>query len=278
MDSLRNAPLDMRLSAFIDNELSETERQEVEALLATDMTARALRDSLQAADRLGRDAFEAMLKAPVSLDLVRSIKTAAPPRRAISLPEPARVPWRPQPSFGVAMVTSLLMFGLGAGAGYMAAERPKMTTYADMAGDPTKAWLDDVASYYRLYSRQSRHLVEIPANESAHIVEWLMATTGVSFRIPDLTAQNLEFMGARLFSAGGRPVGQLLYRNAEGEVIAIAFTKLIAPQDPDAQMRQIIRDDIGLVTWQGLQANYVLTGPSSEAYLDTLARTVAGII
>ncbi|WP_377296374.1 anti-sigma factor family protein [Rhizobium sp. SGZ-381] len=281
MENLRHAPLDMRISALLDNELSEPERLELEALLGADPQARALFDTLRAADDEARLAFKAMLKEPVSLDLVRSIKTATPPRRAVRLPEEQRPRWTLRPSFSLVCAASFLMFGLGTAAGYLVAGRPQMVTYAELAGDPVRAWLDDVASYYRLYSRQTRHLVEVPATESAHIVDWLMATTGVSFRIPNLAAEKLDFVGARLFSAGGRPVGQLVYRNSDGEVIAISFTKLITPNEPQTDappLRQTIRDDIGLVTWQGLQASYVLTGPSSDADLDTLAARIAGIM
>jgi anti-sigma factor RsiW len=281
MESLRNAPFDMHTPTPPNNKTNKPERLKLEALLANDPQARALNDMLRKADDEARLAFKTMLKEPVSLDLVRSIKTATPPRRAVRLPQARRARWHLRPSFSLVCAASLLMFGFGTAAGYMVAGRPHMVTYGDMAGDPVRAWLDDVASYYRLYSRQTRHLVEVPASESAHIVDWLMATTGVSFRIPNLASDNLEFVGARLFSAGGRPVGQLVYRNREGEVIAVSFTKLIAPQgqQPDAPLlRQTIRDDIGLVTWQGLQGSYVLTGPSSDAELDTLAAKIAGII
>ncbi|MCY1668177.1 anti-sigma factor family protein [Rhizobium sp. SL86] len=265
-----------QFSAQLDGQLSEAESAALDALLESDPQARAKVEALRQANEIGRQQFDALLKEPVSLDLVRSIKTASEPRRAVQFPEAPRRKVRLKPTLVTVVASSLLMFGLGAGAGYMFGARPSMMTYADIAGDPSKAWLDDVTSHYRLFSRQSRHLVELPANESAHIVEWLMATTGVSFRIPDLTEDGLEFIGARLYSAGGRPVGQLVYRNRDSEVIAISFAKSLAPTD--TEMREVIRDDIGLVTWQGLQASYVLTGPSSDAFLDTLAAKVARII
>ncbi|MCO5730449.1 anti-sigma factor [Rhizobium sp. SSA_523] len=265
-----------QFSAHLDGELSEIEAAALDALLEQDSQARAALDALRRADTIGREHFDELLKEPVSLDLVRSIKTASEPRRVVQLPQTGRRALRLRPTLATVIASSLLMFGLGTGAGYMFGARPSMVTYADIAGDPAKAWMDDVASHYRLFSRQSRHLVEVPANESAHIVEWLMATTGVSFRIPDLSAEGLDFLGARLYSAGGRPVGQLIYRNRDGDIIGISFAKNIAPIESD--MREVIRDDIGMVAWQGLQASYVVTGPSSDAFLDTLAGKVARII
>ena len=276
MPESRSPQLDQQVSAMLDGALSDSERAALEALVANDPQASARLDELRQCDERARKDFAEMLKEPVSLDLVRSIKTATPPRRAVRLPRAARQRLQVKPSITAMIAASLVMFALGVSAGTMFAARPGMVTYADIAGDPNKAWLDDVASHFRLFARQSRHLVEVPASESAHVVDWLMATTGVSFRIPDLTSDGLEFVGARLYSAGGRPVGQLVYRNTEADIIAISFTKSIAPTETG--MREVIRDDIGLVVWQGLQASYVLTGPSADAQLDTLASKVAGII
>lgn len=276
-DNLRQPSLDARLSAMLDGETTEAEKAELEGILATDPQAKRASEKLHQANEHGRALFNEMLKEPVSLSLVRSIKTAPEGRRALRFPRQEMVRQKIKPTYRLAITSSVIMFALGAAAGYMLGAPSHMMTYADIAGDPSKAWLDDVASHYRLFSRQSRHLVEVPASESAHIVEWLMATTGISFRIPDLTSENLQFMGARLLSAGGRPVGQLIYQNREGEVISIAFTKFIAPL-PELNMRETIRDDIGMVTWQGMQASYVLTGPSSDADLEGLATKVAGII
>ncbi|MCJ8509488.1 anti-sigma factor [Rhizobium lemnae] len=276
-DSLRQPSLDARLSAMLDGEVTEAEKSELDDILANDPNAKLTSDKLRQATEHGRTLFNEMLKEPVSLSLVRSIKTAPEGRRALRFPKQETVRQKLKPTYRLAITSSVIMFALGAAAGYMVGAPSHMMTYADIAGDPSKAWLDDVASHYRLFSRQSRHLVEIPANESAHIVEWLMATTGISFRIPDLTSEKLVFMGARLFSAGGRPVGELIYQNRDGEVIAISFTKFISPM-PEKDMRESIRDDIGMVTWQGLQASYVLTGPSSDADLEGLATKIAGII
>ena len=276
-DNLRQPSLDARLSAMLDGEVTGAEKSELDDILANDPNAKLTSDKLRQATEHGRTLFNEMLKEPVSLSLVRSIKTAPEGRRALRFPKQETVRQKLKPTYRLAITSSVIMFALGAAAGYMVGAPSHMMTYADIAGDPSKAWLDDVASHYRLFSRQSRHLVEIPANESAHIVEWLMATTGISFRIPDLTSEKLVFMGARLFSAGGRPVGELIYQNRDGEVIAISFTKFISPM-PEKDMRESIRDDIGMVTWQGLQASYVLTGPSSDADLEGLATKIAGII
>src|SRR5690606_26048661 len=80
--------LELRLSAYADGQASEKDRQDIEELLVNDPHARSLYDALGRGSELGRRAFDDMLKEPVPLDLVRAIKNASLPRRAIRLPSP----------------------------------------------------------------------------------------------------------------------------------------------------------------------------------------------
>ena len=135
---------------------------------------------------------------------------------------------------------------------------------AEAGGD----WLDDIVAHYRVFSRQPDRLVEMPASDPAAIVEWLLTSTGVNFRIPDLADNDLTFQGARLLTAGGMPVGELLYTSGEGEVIAILFRKI---QPDDDGFSDLIRDNIALMSWKGATATYVAVGPSSAASLNIFA-------
>ena len=276
MEASSNTPFDAELSALLDNEVAEEDRHRLEGRISGDPQLKSRQEALRRANDYGKRSFEAMLREPVPLDLVRAIRTTPEPRRTIKLQPPPRAVRRIKHTIGLTVACSIAMFGVGGVAGYLLAHRPHIKTFADFTGETASAWLDDVASNYRLFSRQPRHLVEVPASESAHIVEWLMATTGVSFRIPDMSADGLEFLGARLFAAAGRPVGQLVYRNTDGEIISVNFTKSILPLS--TPLNETIRDDIGLVVWQGQQASYALSGPSSDAFLETVAKKIAGII
>ncbi len=274
-DNLRQPSLDARLSAMMDGEVTDEEKARLDAILADDAQAKRTEEKLKQATEHGRALFNEMLKEPVSLSLVRSIKTAPEGRRALRFPKqeivrqsssPPTVSPSPHPS-------SCSHSGRRRFYGRRSVPYDDLCGYC---GDPSKAWLDDVASHYRLFSRQSRHLVEIPASESAHIVEWLMATTGISsaYRISQPKSWNSWELACFRQVEGGRGIdlpepGWRNYRDS--------FTKFISPL-PEKDMRESIRDDIGMVTWQGLQASYVLTGPSSDADLEGLATKVAGII
>jgi len=281
MNALQPSPLELRLSAYIDGQADEQERHDLEALLVNDPQARALHEVLKRGADLGRHVFDDMLKEPVPLDLVRGIKNAPLPRKAVRLPHAPRPNFAFKPSTPQFLGVCLALFLVGGGIGYVVGTNPIVPEQLrfSAASASNRDWLDDIVAHYRLYSRQTNHLTEIPADRPADILEWLTTNTGVSFRIPDLSVSGLTFQGARLFAAGGVPVGQLIYRRTDGDgdpdVIAITFTKT---RPEGNRSIEEIRNDTGLVTWVSPLATYMIVGPSSAADLDDIAAKAAGLL
>jgi anti-sigma factor RsiW len=280
MSSSDPSQLEKRLSAFVDSQVTDAERQDVEALLVNDPQARSLHDDLKRGSQTGRRLLDDMLKEPVPLNLVRGIRNAALPRKAVRLPGPQRT-MAFRPSAMQALATCAVMLLIGAGAGYLIGARPDIQAPDILANQASQQrdWLDDIVSHYRLYSRQQNHLTEITSDRPADILEWLTTGTGVSFRIPDLSQSGLSFVGARMIAADNTPTGLLIYRRTsgdnDGDVIALSFSR--ARPDTTKSIEDI-RLDTGLVTWSTPIATYVLLGPSSAADLDDIAAKAAGLI
>lgn len=273
--------LEQRLSAFVDSEISDAERHDVEALLVNDPQARSLHDDLKRGSQAGRRLFDDMLKEPVPLDLVRGIRNAPLPRKAVSLPGSARSlsAFRPSARQSLAACAATLLLGMV--AGYLIGARPHMQApdIVATAASQQRDWLDDIVSHYRLYSRQQNHLIEIGSDKPADILEWLTTGTGVTFRIPDLSQSGLTFVGARMIAADNTPTGLLFYRRTngdnDGDIVALSFSRA---RPETAKPIEDIRLDTGLVTWSTPIATYVLVGPSSNADLDDIAAKAAGLI
>ncbi len=280
MNSSAPLPLELRLSAYVDGNAADHDLPELEGILVNDPQARSLHDALERGRDAGRQAFEDMLKEPVPLDLVRFIKNTPLPRRAIRAPS-AGGTFGFKRSAARFVALSVFIFLGGGGLGYMIGARPTMSQPSQLSGSvaETRDFFDDVIAQYRLFARQSKHLVEITADKPADILEWLTTNTGVSFQIPDLAGNGLTFEGARLFAAAGAPVGQLLYRRtdggADGDMIAISFTK--ARPDRSRSVEEI-RNDTSVVTWGTPLADYMVVGPSAAADLDDIAAKAAGLI
>ena len=285
MQDLRKQPLEVRLSALLDGEVAQDEQRELERLLSMNGDARDLFERLKRGSETGTAAMDELVKEPVPLALVRAIKQAPPPREKpgprLTLKSLLRT-IRIAPTGPQALAAGLFLFLVGGGIGYLLGAQATGAALAPqaLAALPAKSWLDDIAAYHRVYSRQQRHLAEVPASDADHIVEWLTESVGVSFALPDLTGEGLQFRGARLLVAEGKPVGELLSRNDDDDVIAICFMKASnkAPGTKTQGLDETIRDDIGLISWTRPNASYVVVGPSSEATLTQIAEKASSLL
>lgn len=255
--------LSIKLSAYLDGELEAADAREIEALLESDPAARAELDALMAADALASEQFDALLMDPVPLALAQKIRSSP-----VSRP-PARVSAR---LIGGALAAGLAFFVSGGIGGYFLKDQiaPGGTVVAK-AG-----WLSDIADYHAVYASQQRHLVEVPAEESAHIVNWLGATVGVEFSIPDLSDFDLTFEGGRLLVAAGKPVAQLMYRQSDGAVIALCLQSGSsggAVSAPGFKEQTIKGFDF--VSWSANGARYVVIGPGGKPGLAEIASQAA---
>lgn len=248
-----------KLSAFLDGELPEVEAREIEKALADDPALQAELDALVTADVGAQEAFAAMLDEPVPFELADAIKNA-PTSAAANLPRPPSiVGW-------VTAVATVIALAVGGFAGYMGG----ISQNTQVAAAP--GWLADIADYHSVYATQTRHLVEVSADEADHIQTWLSNTLGTDVRIPDLSERGLTFQGARLLVAAGKPVAQLMYTDADMRVVAMCQIQSDTPRD-GFEERTIGAFD--MVTWGGGRSNFVIVGDEGRPDLDEIAQTAA---
>ncbi|WP_299407416.1 anti-sigma factor [uncultured Roseobacter sp.] len=249
-----------KLSAFLDGELSETETRAMEKALENDAELQAELETLMAADRVAKDEFAAILGEPVPFELAKAIQDA--PEDII-----ANDPGAPRKGTGwLTAAAAVIALAIGSGGGYWAG----LTQGNEVVAAP--GWLQDIADYHTVYAAQKRHLVEVPATERDHIQTWLTNTVGADVRVPDLTAQGLEFQGARLLVAAGKPVAQLMYLDANERVVALCQIQTETPRDGFAE--QSIQN-FGMVSWGGENSNFVVVGDEGRSDLAEIARAAA---
>jgi anti-sigma factor RsiW len=269
----RKTPIETRLAAYADGEISREEKAAVEELLSKDADARRIYETLRHGSDIGRKAFDEILKEPVPLALVRSIKSAQPPK-----PREAR---RTRPSLKLApngrqaLAAALILFAVGCGIGYLFGTQPGASRLAQQpAQAQSRLWPDDIATAHRIYLRQQSHIVEVQATQIDEIQKWLNASVGVKFNLPDLASEGLIFQGARLVVAAGKPTGQLVYKTVDGEIIAVCFVKDDTATG-NADFNEVIKDDIGIVSWHRGGIGYAVVGVSSDPLLDDIANRVS---
>lgn len=279
MPSTKGLALEVRLSAYIDGEVDETERKELEQLVSRNDEARLILEMLKAGNAFGDKAFEQVLHDPVPLSLVRNIKQgpgAAPKAERVISTAKKRRKTKMWPR---ALAASVALLLLGGSTGFIIGKTSDDVAVAPPAAIPARTWLDEIADYHRIYSRQTaEHQVEVRATgDTSRMREWLTSSIGVDFAIPDLTARGLTFEGSRLLVASGRPVAQLIYKEEDGDIFAICLLKS-KPGTIDSDMAESIRDDMSMISWQKAGTSYVVVGPSSDANMHELADSVAEMI
>lgn len=262
-----------RISAYLDGALAEAEARQLEALVAENPAFAAELEALSGVDAALERGFADMLAGPVPLHLARLIETTRPEPSAQATAASSRLGglggWR-------ALAASVALVAFGAAGGVVATR----VFAPPVEGVLAKGWLDQVAEYHAVYAAQGRHLVEVPASDRKHLETWLSDTTGVPFTVPDLSASGLTFEGARLLVASGKPVAQLMYRDPDGQVVAVCFMT-----GGDAALAEggtaFIDRRIGgfdLVSWKDRAASYVVIGPAGRPDLRQIAETAATLL
>jgi anti-sigma factor RsiW len=255
----------LKLSAYLDGELNAEDVAMVEARLATDPDAQAQFDALIQADADALDQFDALLSDPVPLSLAQQIKNA--PLEAHPVAQSLSSAVTRRPLWGM-IAASLAVFMLGGAGGYVLKGQ---TAPVQMAS----TWLTDIADYHAVYAKQGRHLVEVSADESDHIETWLGDTTGAQFTIPDLSQFDLTFQGGRLLVAGGKPVAQLMYTQADGTVIALCLQRNGTPETGTTPFKSQTLNGFDVVSWKTTQAAYVVLGPQGQSNIADIATAAA---
>lgn len=237
------------LHAFVDGELPEDRKAEVEAWLAShpDDAARVMAWKVQADAIRTRFASAANEAVPAHLrvdTLLRSSRN-----------------WRT-----LAAAAATAAFLIGGVAGWMARDTTEVTA---ATGDPA----DQIAQYalaaHKLYIGEIRHPVEVGAAE-AHLMPWLSRRLGTTIRVPDFSAFDLKLLGGRLLPGETGPAALFMYENGNGDRVTFYCAKLPLEQ---TAFRYYQSDNVAAIRWVVGEYGYVVSGPADKARLKELART-----
>jgi anti-sigma factor RsiW len=240
---------DLLFVAYVDGELDPIAMRRVEALIAADQCAREtvemFRDTaaiLRAA--CGEEFYRARDKvsSPLAsfLACLSGVAGAKYLTRRLGNARPLR-------RYGAALAASVALMIIAFGGGAMWAGRP--TIYDGL--------VNEVASYHQIYSRETRHLVEVPADQTAHLTAWLGKRLDRKLVIPDLAALGLHFAGGRMVIINNQPVAQLMYTRDQGLPVGVCVTELRgAPTALNIESRGALH----LAVWEDGRYAYLVVG------------------
>jgi anti-sigma factor RsiW len=246
MIELKNSE-DWSLHAYADGEIAKQESRALDERLANDPEARAKVEAWRRQKAWLKEAFDPVLEEAVP----SNIKAALRQRRGITLSP-----------YAIAAALALLI--IGGAAGWFAnlqLNAPKAMQFADLAIEA-----------HEIYTRESRHAVEVAANDSEHLTTWLSKRVGHKLIIPDLTARGYTFLGGRLLAAGTQPAAQLMYEDANKRRITIFLTA----NEGGAETKFLVEEKNGVTAcyWLDGPLGFVIAGETSRDDIMGLANMV----
>jgi len=278
---------DERLIAYLDGAVDVTERREVEAWLETDPVARDQLAALANSASLARLAFDDVMHEPVPDRLL-----AAARGETVSSNNPTKIVpfmvWRGSARrgglrgswAGLPVAASLFGLLLGGSAAYLGVSkfmpgglggRPPAVEMA--AAD--NAWLENAAGYFKLSASAGDGLIDVPATSDPHeALQKIGQSVPQGVRLPDLKPWGLNFRGARLVVAEGRPAAELIF-TTDNKAIGPLSLIIGSSKEPDAAPTLARRQDVNLLYWRHQGRAYVLVGQADAGYLWGIANDVA---
>ena len=100
------------------------------------------------------------------------------------------------------------------------------------------AVFDDAIAAHRTFSVETRHPVEVGANEEAHLVQWLSKRLGHRLIVPDLNALGFQLMGGRLLPADSGPAALFMYEDGKGTRLSCYHLVVDVAGETEFQFRE----------------------------------------
>jgi anti-sigma factor RsiW len=251
---------DTDLLAYVDGQLPQERRAEVDAAVASSPGVAARLNAMRASALPYATAFDAQVLPPLPPELsqrVGDLLSTYPQRgqrRASS--------W---PRLGVAFAAGVLCCAIV--LKLLPSAAPRQAAAAQVS-----PWIKAVADYQQLYSRATLASVTEDPALSARVINDLRVNDGIAVVVPDLRNAALTFKRVQRLSFHDQPVVQMVYLPEHGEPIALCVTRDARPDEtPHAQ--QI--GEMSSVAWRRDNLAYVVLSKGQAQTLLELGRRIA---
>ena len=240
------------LHALVDGELTDAERTELEALLATSPTEQALVRDVRELNEQLRARYAGRLNEPLPLAMRDLLGRLPRWPRSLATRQSA-------------LAAGLLIALMAGTAGYLA--RGLMPE----ARRTEPAFVANAIGAHRVYLPEVRHPVEVRAAEE-HLVRWLTRRVGAPLLAPSLADSGWKLMGGRLLPDQGLPAAQFMYEDATGRRVTLYIRKETALDNTSFRFAE--RDGLSAFYWIDRPLAYAVSGRLSRAELTGLADTI----
>jgi anti-sigma factor RsiW len=259
------------LRAFVDGELSSSERSRVEAAVAQSETLQASVAALRASCLPYRAAFDAKAAPPVPAGLAErlamfsAVATSSNPEinsapTVVTNANQPRRAWLRWAGIGGALAASFVA-GMGTRSILPTVMGPSST--AGQGAIKAAEWVEAVANYQAMYVRDT---VDRPADNKDRadsVIAEFQIKTQTTLVVPDLTSAGFAFKRVQRLSFNNKPLLQIAYLPTVGLTGAICMMQSETSGDVALQAHQLHR--LSLVTWQRQGLSYVFVADAEIA-------------
>ena len=128
-------------------------------------------------------------------------------------------------------------------------------------------------SAYQVYAVEVRHPVEVKENERVHLAKWLSKRLDYELTIPQLEGFGYQLLGGRLLSMqGGHPGAQFMYENSTGQRVTILVSRNSNYQNSAFQFKKM--DEINSFYWVDESVAFSITGEIDHQALFEITKAI----
>lgn len=241
---------DDMLNAYVDNQLSENDKNKVEEYLRVHPDAA----ERVAAYQIQNEYLHQLFDEPPSEDIT-----------TIKFPNGGQATRKPRVAFNIAASVALL--SIGAISGWISHDQLQtkqipLATFTQAAG---------VA--HAVYSAEVLHPVEVTAEQEQHLVNWLSKRLKTKVKAPNLTELGWQLMGGRLLSTASGPAAQFMYENEAKERVTL-YIRSDIPNNSQTTFQFKQSQSVNIFYWVDGPVGYALSSQIQRAKLLPITQRV----
>lgn len=237
------------LHAYVDGELDAGRRAEVEAYLAEQPDVARRVEELAAQRVELQEFFGPIAREPVPAELNIASMVAAR-RRPSAFPR-----WG-----SLAAAVALLVVGAGAGWYSRGELDPRPIGVAALAREASATFVT--------YASDHNRPVEVRAEDSEGLLQWISSRLNRPVTAPDLTASGYRFMGGRVVPTPHGPAAMLMYDDGRGSRLVMLMRPMLEKTVP---MSDQSADGVTGFAWAQDSMGYSLMGDIAPSILHPIA-------
>ena len=248
---MREIISDTELHAYLDNQLTAEQVEEFELRLEQDASARKKLAEYQSIEHSLHQLYEPILSEPTPEYLINICKKSAQTKSSKTFLS----------SNWMAIAASMVFFVLGSVSGWQF----KQFSSLELDQSMSLKLAQPAIFAHSVFSVEKIHPVEVTAEKSQHMNQWLSNRLKTQIKAPDLSEFNFELVGGRLLpSTQQRMAAQFMYQNVQGKRITLYIKRGTWQETETAVTRMnklLANNNYDVSYWIDNRLGYVLTSP-----------------